>query len=193
MAVKTRVAPPKQQSLPRLELCGALLRTRLLRAVKRSLNHEDIIVHAWCDSTIVLSWFSLTPSKLKTFIANRTSEILNVILGSSWHHVGLKDNPAICASRAMLAANLMSFELWWKGPHWLYRTDLLASKLHSGKNLNTILCTPILDWLKSSSLSSRIEFSFYLDQANSLHCLCFTLCSSNQNAETDSFKPHTHV
>jgi len=57
----------------------------------------------------------------------------------------------------MLAANLMSYELWWKGPHWLHRNDLLASKLHSGNNLNTILETPIMDGMKSSSLSSRIE------------------------------------
>ena len=117
VCANTRIVSKVGVTIPRLELCAALLATQMAFEVTTSLKINDR--HFWTDSSNVLYWLTQHDKQRKLFVVNRVTKILGMTKDSEWNWVPGPENPADIASRGAVISDLGDF--WFKGPEFLLR------------------------------------------------------------------------
>ena len=123
LMAKSRLAPVTPVlSVPRLELMAALIGCRLMDFVRQALDLTDPQVFYWTDAMDVILWLK-SKKKLKLFVQNRVTSILETSQPDQWHHVRGEENPADLGTRGMSMNALERCDLWWKGPVFLQQAS----------------------------------------------------------------------
>ncbi|XP_071962704.1 uncharacterized protein [Antedon mediterranea] len=117
VTAKSRVAPLKKLTIPRLELQAAVMAARMGKSItdESSLPLTDVLF--FTDSMIVLGWLKKPSCCYKQFVGTRVLEIQNKTKPENWRHVSGVENPADDVSRGIPVTNLNG--RWIRGPPFL--------------------------------------------------------------------------
>lgn len=135
VSAKSKVAPLKPLSMPRLELQAALIGARMASSVKADQNFKISKEYYWSDSITVLSWLRSDARRYRQFVAVRVGEILELTKASDWRWVPTKLNVADLATRKVVQI-ISARSSWFNGPDFLYEPENTWPQ-HKYKNLET--------------------------------------------------------
>lgn len=119
---KSRLAPLKAVTIPRMELSAAVVATRLDKMMRQELNLAIDESTFWTDSTCVLRYIENESRRFQTFVANRVSKIHDASKPSQWRYVSTNLNPADDTSRGLTATEILENERWLMGPAFLRKS-----------------------------------------------------------------------
>ena len=152
VASKTKVAPVKVVSIPRLELLGACIGVKLAKKISEVLGFGLHKVVFWSDSEDVLYWIKQHARVFKPFVANRVGYIQEDTDAKQWRYVPTHDNPADLLSRGMSAKECVNSVQWWEGPKYLKedeekwpKTKLKIKEMESNEIRKVVLLTRVSD------------------------------------------------
>ncbi|XP_060566264.1 uncharacterized protein LOC132725195 [Ruditapes philippinarum] len=119
---KSKLAPVKGHSIPRLELCGSVLAAHLYQIIDEQFDVCFDSVKFYTDSKVVLGYLCNKTRRFYQYVSNRVQKILHVCKSSQWHYIPSESNPADIGSRGASVEQLKQSS-WLKGPELLPLAD----------------------------------------------------------------------
>lgn len=174
LCAKGKVAPIKPVTMPRLELCGALVGAKLYQKIVKSWKISFDNVYLWSDSMIAISWIKMSPNLLKPFVQNRVIQINELTGELPWLHVAGKVNPADLLSRGIPLDVLQQSDIWWHGP-----TFLREIRNNYNQNNSASLDVSDLPELKLNAtalLTSKSDSTFPFERFSNWNRMKRTMC-----------------
>ncbi|XP_058457574.1 uncharacterized protein LOC131434649 [Malaya genurostris] len=114
---KTRVAPLKYLSIPRLELQAAVIGARLAECIVTSHRLKVVRRTFWTDSRDVICWLRSDHRRYSQFVAFRISELLDTTEVNEWRWLPTKANVADEGTKVlqhkMDVQSASCSTLWW--------------------------------------------------------------------------------
>ena len=119
---KAKVAPSHGHTIPRLELCSAVVAVELADTIRDQLNVDLDDVKFYSDSRVVLGYIHNEKRRFYVYVGNRVSRIRVSSSPDQWSYVPSELNPADHATRCIPASELRD-SAWIRGPQFLVNDE----------------------------------------------------------------------
>nr|XP_054604550.1 uncharacterized protein LOC129165413 [Nothobranchius furzeri] len=117
---KAKLAPTPESTIPRLELCAAVLAVEMSELLKEELKIQIDKTTFYTDSKVVLGYINNQSRRFHVYVNSRVQRIKRSCLPEQWRYVPTEHNPADHGSRSVPAGKLSS-TLWFHGPAFLLK------------------------------------------------------------------------
>ena len=120
---KAKLAPQPGLTIPRLELCAAVLAVEIAEMVVTEMDTVFDNINYYTDSKVVLGYIHNQSRRFYVYVHNRIQRIHQSPCSGQWKYVPTHLNPADIGSRTVTPA-LLSSTTWLKGPAFLHDASL---------------------------------------------------------------------
>ncbi|XP_063446815.1 uncharacterized protein LOC134726347 [Mytilus trossulus] len=137
---KAKVAPHHGHTIPRLELCAAVLAVDVSKTVVENFDETFDVVKFYTDSKVVLGYIYNQTRRFYVYVEHRIERIRKSTVPEQWNYVPTSVNPADQATRSVSSEDIGSSS-WLQGPTKFISGELQAS---ASTETLTILVNPDL-------------------------------------------------